>query len=96
MWFEDDQDLPMRRGKFQRPSSASLSWLSVSRLRPFGLFGPDNAPAIGVETAEGYSNKLDAIKRASSARNSLPPEDENARMFPAVANPTFLLMLTFS
>lgn len=63
LWFQDDQPLALRRGKFQVPSSSSFSWVSASQLRPFGEYGPDSSPVTGYDVASRFAEELDTLER---------------------------------
>jgi hypothetical protein len=69
MYFEDDQTMPSE-GNLQIPSPESLEWLPASRLRAFGVYGPDGFPARGYDTALSFYNKVTAARGAVPSRRA--------------------------
>jgi hypothetical protein len=70
MYFDDDQTIPWEED-LTVPPKESLYWVSASRLRPFGAYGPDGSPARGYDTATSFRDRLRAVKNAVSLRRDV-------------------------
>ena len=61
LYIDDDDDLEPG-ADFVLPSSQSLAWLPVGRLRPFSEYGPKGLSVRGYTTALDFYRKLEAVR----------------------------------
>ena len=80
--YIDDDDEVEPGEDFEMPSSQSLAWLPVNRLRPFSKYSPKGLSFRGYSTALKFDRKLEAARLGESAKTDAPllPEKANKGM----------------
>ena len=80
--YIDDDDEVEPGEDFKVPSSQSLAWLPVNRLRPFSEYSPKGLAVRGYGTALKFHRKLEAARLGESAKKDAPllPENVNKGM----------------
>ncbi len=68
LYIDDDDDLEPG-AEFALPSSQSLAWLPVSRLRPFSEYSPKGSSVWGYRTALDFYRKLEAVRVSKTPEN---------------------------
>ncbi len=72
LYFDDDDEVEPG-AEFEVPSSQSLAWLPVHRLRSFSKYGPKGLSVRGYSTALNFYQKLEAMRLGKTPEENVPP-----------------------